>query len=128
MPGYNSVTFIGNLTKDPRLAYLPRDQTPVCDFTIAINEKRKGKVETLFMDVTAWNNQAEACGKFIKKGSMVLVRGRLVKEEWTNRETKQQNSRMKVMAETVQFLDKRQKEEPEEAAEPEAAAEEPTDW
>lgn len=108
MASLNKVMLIGNLTRDPELRYLPSG-TPVADFGIAINRDYTDKEgekhsDTLFVDVAAWQRQAEICEKFLTKGSLVYVEGRLQLDAW---ETPQgeKRSRYRVVAERVQFLD-----------------------
>jgi len=98
---------IGNLTKDPELRYTPSG-TAVADFRMAINREwtdKEGKKqsETCFVDVVAWQRQAEVCDQFLTKGSQVFVEGRLQLDTW---ETPQgeKRSRYRVVAQRVQFL------------------------
>ena len=105
MPDYNRVILVGNLTRDPEL----RDArgTPVCDFDVAINRWWKGRdgethEETTFVPVTAWNRNAENVDKYLRKGSPVLVEGRLDLERWEQDGKNRQ--KLKVTAERVQFL------------------------
>jgi len=101
MTGFNKVIIAGNMTRDPELRYTP-DQKPVIDFTVAINQKRHNRTETLFMDCTAWENTAVSIAEFMKKGSPILVEGRLVREEWMKDDEKKH--RTKVVATGVTFL------------------------
>lgn len=110
MASLNKVMLIGRLTRDPELRYLPSG-TPVADLGIAINRDytdREGekRSDTLFVDVAAWAKQAEICDKFLTKGSLVFIEGRLQLDAW---ETPQgeKRSRLRVVAERVQFLDLR---------------------
>ena len=104
MAGYQRYIAVGNLTRDPELRYTG-DGTPVCDFTIAINEKRKGRTSTLFMPVTIFSKGAESCGKYLTKGQSALAEGRIVNEEWEDKDG-EKRSRMKLLAFTVQFLER----------------------
>lgn len=106
---YNKVILIGNLTRDPELRYLPQG-TAVAKFGIATNRKYgEGKEEVFFGDVTVWSKQAENCSKYLSKGSRVLVEGRLVTEKWESQG--KQQSKTALIAEKVQFLTFKQKEE-----------------
>jgi single-strand DNA-binding protein len=102
MAGYNRVILIGNLTKDPEVRYTPKG-TAVADLRMAVSRKNKDKDEVCFIDVVVWEKQAELCGEYLRKGSQFLVEGRLVLEEWENKE-KQRVSRHRVVAERIQFL------------------------
>ena len=106
MASYNKVILMGNLTKDPEVRYTPSG-TAVGDVRLAVNRKFKGndgqeKDETCFVGVTVWGRQAETCGEYLKKGSPVLVEGRLKLDEWEK--DGQKHSRLGVVGERVQFL------------------------
>ena len=106
MANFNKVILVGNLTKDPEVRYIPSG-TAVGDFSIAINRKYKGsdgaeQEETCFVDITVWGRQAETCGEYLRKGSSVLVEGRLKLDRWEK--DGQKHSRLGVVADRVQFL------------------------
>jgi single-strand DNA-binding protein len=108
MASFNSVILCGHLTRDPELRYTPQG-VPVCDFGLAVNRKytRKSgeKVEEVaFVDVTAWSRQAEIAGEYLSKGRAVLVAGHLTQDRWQDEATGQKRSRLRVVAETLQFL------------------------
>ena len=85
MPSFNRVIVAGNLTRDPELRYTPQG-TAVADVGLAINEKRKKGEdyidETVFIDVTFWDRTAEVVCEYLKKGSAVLVDGKLKFDQW----------------------------------------------
>ena len=97
---------MGNLTRDPELRYTPGGQA-VCDIGIAINRKYtangQDKEEVCFVDIVVWAKQAESCSKYLRKGSSVLVEGRLQYDTWEDKDGKKR-SRLRVTAERVQFL------------------------
>jgi len=108
MPSFNTVVLMGHLTRDPELRYTPQG-VAVCDFGLAVNRKwtRKDgeKVdEVAFIDVTAWNRQAELAAEYLKKGRPVLIAGRLAQDRWEDPATGQKRSKLKVVAERLQFL------------------------
>lgn len=74
----NSVVLIGRLTKDPEMRYTA-GQMAVCNFTIAIDRPAKQGEEkkTDYPRVTVFGKQAENCDRFLKKGRLVGVQGRL---------------------------------------------------
>lgn len=108
--GYlNSVQLIGRLVADPELRYTQKG-APVCDFRIASSRRYKNREtgepqeETLFINVVAWRRQAELANDFLKKGSAVLIEGRLRSRQWeTNAGEKR--SAIEVIARRIQFLD-----------------------
>lgn len=125
MANLNKVFLMGNLTRDPELRYIP-DGTPVCDFGLAVNrfyttaagEKKK---DTAFFDVTVWRRMAEICAEYLKKGRPVLVEGRLDMDTWETKEG-QKRSRIKVVAQNVQFIGGPQPEGKPESITPETTA------
>lgn len=110
MADLNKVFLIGRLTHDPELRYTPNG-TPVADLKLATSRKyatREGETreETLYIVVTVWNRQAENCCQYLRKGRAVHVEGYLKEETWETREG-EKRSKIKVEAERVQFLEKK---------------------
>src|SRR4051794_20484074 len=111
MASVNKVFLIGNLTRDPVLRYTPNGSA-VTDLGVATNrtymtkdgEKRE---EVTFIDVTVWNRQAETCCQYLKKGQPVHVEGSLKMDTWDDKATGEKRSKLKVQADRVQFLDRR---------------------
>ena len=109
MASLNKVLLIGNLTRDPELRYLTGGNSAVCEFGIAINRRfmqasGQEKDETCFLEIVVWGKQAETCSRFLQKGSTVFIEGRLVYDQWTEKDTQKKRSRVRVTAERVQFL------------------------
>lgn len=114
--GYlNTVYLTGRLVADPELRYTQKG-APVCDFRIACSRRFKNREtgewqeETLFINIVAWQRQAEAANDYLKKGSAVLIDGNLRSRQW---ETSQGDKRsaIEVVARRIQFLDLPPKEE-----------------
>jgi single-strand DNA-binding protein len=105
MASLNKVFLMGNLTREPELRYTPSGSA-VCEFGIAVNRRGQDRDETCFVEIIVWEKQAEACGKFIQKGSQVFIEGRLQYDQWVDKEQKKR-SRLRVTAERVQFLERR---------------------
>jgi len=101
----NSILVEGNLTRDPELRTTPGG-TPVCAFALASNrfyrQNDAMEKEVSFFDVEAWNRLAESCGEQLKKGRGVRVVGRLKQDRWNDQEGKQ-HSKVKIVAEHVEF-------------------------
>ena len=81
---------IGNLTRDPELKYTPAG-TAVCNFSIACNERFKTKdgeqqEKVEYVNIVAWRQLAEVCGKWLTKGKQVYVEGRLTTRKWQDRD------------------------------------------
>jgi len=110
--GLNQIALIGNLGKDPELRYTPQG-IAVCDFSLAVNEKKGGEEFTLWFKVTAWRQTAEACSKYLQRGKQVYVTGRLGVSEYEKRDGTQGFS-LEVNATDVHFLSSSQSSEQEE--------------
>jgi single-strand DNA-binding protein len=100
----NTVTVVGNLTREPELRYTPSGQA-VVKFGIAVNRfylNRKGeKVEqTDFFTVNAWRSLAENAAESLNTGTRVLVTGRLQSRTWET-EDGQKRSAVEIEAEEV---------------------------
>ena len=111
MASLNKVLLMGNLTRNPEIRYTPGGSA-VCEFGMAMNRRfmqanGQEKDETCFVDITVWGKQAESSSRFLQKGSSVFVEGRLVYDQWTEKETGNKRSRLRIYAERVQFLDRR---------------------
>lgn len=106
----NRVVLVGRLTKDPELGVLPSGQS-VCDLRLACNGSRRDaeggyRERPNYFDVSAFGVQAEVVSRFLKKGSALAVDGRLEWREWETTE-QQKRQAVKVVAESVQFLERR---------------------
>jgi single-strand DNA-binding protein len=108
MANLNKVMLIGNLTRDPELRYTPKG-TAVADISLAINrvwnnDQGQRQEETIFVDVTLWGRQAELAQQYLNKGRGVYIEGRLQMDTWDDKETGKKRSKLKVVAENLQFL------------------------
>jgi single-strand DNA-binding protein len=109
MASFNKVIIAGNLTRDPELRYTPKG-TAVARITLAVNrnytaEDGTKKEEVSFVDVDVWGRQAEVIGQYMKKGRPLLVEGRLKQDTWEDKNTKQKQSKLKVVLESFSFID-----------------------
>ena len=108
MPGYNKVILIGNLTRDPELRYTPQG-VAIAKIGLAVNrtwktETGETREEVTFIDVDAFRRQAETLAQYLKKGSPLMVEGRLKLDQWDDKQTGQKRSRLGVVLEGFQFL------------------------
>jgi single-strand DNA-binding protein len=108
MANLNKVMLIGNLTRDPELRYTPKG-TAVADIALAINrvwnnEQNQRQEETTFVDITLWGRQAELAQQYLTKGRGAYIEGRLQMDTWDDKQTGQKRSKLKVVAESLQFL------------------------
>jgi single-strand DNA-binding protein len=122
MPALNRVQLIGRLGKDPESKYTPTGKK-VAHFSLAISQRWKTAGETKeyteWVNIEAWGRLGEVCQEYLKKGSLVYLEGRLKTDKVEDKgETKYYT---KVVALSLQFLDKKEKDEPMMTVEEEAA-------
>ncbi len=108
MSSYNRVTLIGNLTRNPELRKTKTGNS-VTELGLALNrvwqnESGQKQEEVTFVDVTLWGRNAENAAQYLQKGRSVLVEGRLQLETWQDKQSGQDRSKLKVVADIIQFL------------------------
>jgi single-strand DNA-binding protein len=108
MASFNKVILMGNLTRDPELRYTPKG-TALAKLGLAVNrrwtsETGETKEEVTFVDVEAWSAQAENIAKYMKKGSPLLIEGRLRLDQWDDKQTGQKRSKLVVVCENSRFV------------------------
>jgi single-strand DNA-binding protein len=83
----NSVQLIGRLTRDPEVRYTSGSQTAVASFTVAIDrpQRQDAEKQTDFPRVTVFGRQAETCEKYLKKGRLVAIQGRIQTGSYQNK-------------------------------------------
>jgi len=97
----NKVFLYGNLARDPEIRHTQSGKQ-VANFAIAVNNRRGGNEETMFIKIEAWNKTAELCDRYLKKGSPVLIEGRLKIDEYETREGEKRRDPV-VVAFNVEF-------------------------
>jgi single-strand DNA-binding protein len=112
MANLNRVFLMGNLTRDIELNHGKNGQ-PVTNIRLAVNrvyttQSGEKKEEVCYVTVVVWGKQAEACHTYLKKGSSIFVEGRLQYRTWEDAQGVKK-SVLEVVADRVQFLDKKKK-------------------
>lgn len=114
---FQTIILAGNLGRDPEMRYTPSGQA-VTSFSVATNRQytnNNGETvkETIWFRVSVWGKMAETCNQYLKKGSKVLVEGRLTADAttggprvWTGQDGSPRAS-FEVSAQTVRFLSTR---------------------
>jgi len=108
VPELNQVLISGRLTRDPELRFTQKAQG-MSTFSVAMNRRYKDaatgewKDDVTFVSVTVWGPAAERCKEKLKKGSPVIIEGRLTASEYTDK-TGQKRKELKVTARRVQQL------------------------
>ena len=96
------------MTRDPELRNTPSGAT-VCGFSVAVNRTYKGmdgqtKDEVSYIDCTAWGKQAETIAQYAKKGTGILVSGRLSQRSWEDKNGGGKRSRVEIVVEDFNFI------------------------
>ncbi len=112
MPNLNKVMLMGNLTRDIELRHTPNTNTAIAQIGLAVNRKWRTpegemKEEVTFVDCEAWGKTAEILSQYLKKGRPVYLEGRLRLDQWQDKESGQNRSKLKVVVESFQFIDAR---------------------
>ncbi|MBI9009596.1 MAG: single-stranded DNA-binding protein [Tenericutes bacterium] len=105
---FNKVVLIGRLTKDPELRYTSTNNLPVCSFTLAVNRPysvQGTERNADFISCTAWRKQAENIHKYVSKGSMVAVEGKIQTRDYMDEKNNVRRYVTEVVCDSVVFLD-----------------------
>lgn len=129
MLGVNCLHLIGTVTRNPEIKYTA-SKTAICEVGLAVNEKFKDKAgnwveKCTFVDVTYFGRWAEVCGEFLAKGTPIYVQGRLVLDEWEDKQSGQKRSKLKVTGEFMRMLGSKGDVKKEEPPPPAPAARQP---
>ena len=118
---FQKIIIVGNLGGDPEMRYTPSGQA-VTNFSVATNRKYTGQDgqrvdETVWFRVSAWGRQAETCNQYLKRGSKVLIEGRLTADRQTGaprvfqRSDGSYGASFEITAQSVQFMSPRGEDE-----------------
>ena len=101
----NTVTLVGNVTRDPEIRYTPSGQT-VATFGLAVNRRWQNRQnneweeQTSFFDVKCWSQMAENVSESVQRGTRVIVSGRLEQRSWET-DSGEKRSKVEVVADEV---------------------------
>ena len=101
----NTVTLVGNATRDPELRYTPSGQT-VATFGLAVNRRwqnrqtQEREEQTSFFDIKCWAQMAENVSESVQRGTRVIVTGRLEQRSWEN-DNGEKRSKIEVVADEI---------------------------
>src|SRR4029079_16473597 len=103
----NKAILIGNLTRDPELRSLPSG-IKVCTFSLATNrvwkDKNGARQESAdYHNVVVFGRQAETVAQYMKKGSSILVEGRMQTRSWDDKTSGEKKYRTEIVADRTQF-------------------------
>ena len=105
----NKVFLIGNLTRDPEMRST-QSGVPVCNFSIAVNRRfrnaQTGQQETDFLNIVAWRQLAELCGRYLTKGRKVAVTGSIQTRTYEAQDGSKR-SKLEVIVDEIEFMTSR---------------------
>lgn len=106
----NKVILMGRLTRDPEVRYPQNEQgTAVARFSIAVDRrfKRDGEPDADFFNCTCFGKQAEFTEKYLRKGTKMLITGRIQNDNYTNKDGQTVYS-VRVMVDELEFAESKQ--------------------
>ncbi len=107
---FNKIVLVGNLTRDIELKYA-QGGSAIANTAIATSRKftvnGEKKEEVCFVDITFFGRSGEVANQYLRKGSKILVEGRLKFDQWVDQASGQKRSKHSVIVETMQMLDSR---------------------
>lgn len=108
MRGFSKAIVAGNVTRDPEMR-TTTSGSQVCSFAIAVNRSFKDSSgnqqdQVSYLDCVAWGKSAEIITQYVKKGSALLVSGRLEQRSWEDKTSGQKRSRTEIIIEDFSFI------------------------
>ncbi len=108
MRGFSKAIVAGNVTRDPELR-TTMGGSQVCSFSIAVNRSYRGndgnqQDQVSFIECIAWGKSGETIAQYVKKGSGLLVSGRLEQRSWDDKTSGQRRSRTEVVVDDFTFI------------------------
>lgn len=107
MSSFNKVILMGNLTRDVELRYT-QSGSAIANVSLAVNrhwvQDGQKKEEVTFVEIVFFAKPAETIAQYCKKGSSLLVEGRLKLDTWEDKQTGQKRSKLMVVGESFQFV------------------------
>ena len=105
--GFSKAIIMGNMTRDPEMRSTPSG-AQVCGFTVAVNRNYRDssgqqQESVSFIDCSAWGKAGEIIAQYARKGSGIMVSGRLDQRSWEDKEG-QKRSRVEIVVEDFNFL------------------------
>lgn len=106
---FNKVVLIGRLTRDPELRHTTNN-IPVCSFSLAVNRPYSSsnqEKDVDFINCTAWRKQAENLSKYVSKGSLIAVEGRIQTRDYMDEKINAKRYVTEVICDSITFLESR---------------------
>lgn len=108
MKGFSKAVVCGNITRDPELR-TTTNGTKVCGFSVAVNRTYRDasgdmKETVSYIECNAWGRMAETISQYMKKGSGIILSGRLNQRSWDDKDTGKKRYATEVVVEDFSFV------------------------
>nr|WP_230402777.1 single-stranded DNA-binding protein [Gloeomargarita lithophora] len=109
----NLVSLVGRAGRDPEIKYFESGSVK-CSLTLAVNRRSKRTDEPDWFDLEIWGKTAEVAGNYVRKGSLIGVKGALKFDYWKDRNTGEERQKLLIRVDQLDLLGGRREENPEE--------------
>ncbi|MCS7030126.1 MAG: single-stranded DNA-binding protein [Gloeomargarita sp. SKYG116] len=109
--GINVVSLVGRVGRDPEIKYFESGSVK-CNFSLAVDRRSKRSEEPDWFELEMWGKTAEVAGNYVRKGSLIGVKGAIKCERWTDRNTGEERQRFLIRVDQLDLLGGRRDETP----------------
>jgi single-strand DNA-binding protein len=107
--GINVVSLVGRAGRDPEMKYFESGSVR-CSLTLAVNRRSKRTDEPDWFDLEIWGKTAEVAGNYVRKGSLIGVKGAIKFDRWTDRNTGEERQKLLIRVDQLELLGGRREE------------------
>jgi len=111
--GINVVSLVGRAGRDPEMKYFESGSVK-CSLTLAVNRRSKRTDEPDWFDLEIWGKTAEVAGNYVRKGSLIGVKGAVKFDHWKDRNTGEERQKLLIRVDQLELLGSRRDENPDE--------------
>jgi single stranded DNA-binding protein (ssb) len=104
--GINVVSLVGRAGRDPEIKYFESGSVK-CNLTLAVNRRSKRTDEPDWFDLELWGKTAEVAGNYVRKGSLIGVKGAIKFDRWIDRNTGEERQKLLIRVEQLELLGSR---------------------
>jgi len=111
--GINVVSLVGRAGRDPEMKYFESGGVK-CSLTLAVNRRSKRTDEPDWFELEIWGKTAEVAGNYVRKGSLIGVKGAVKFDHWKDRNTGEERQKLLIRVDQLELLGSRRDENPDE--------------
>ena len=111
--GINVVSLVGRAGRDPEMKYFESGSVK-CSLTLAVNRRSKRTDEPDWFELEIWGKTAEVAGNYVRKGSLIGVKGAVKFDHWKDRNTGEERQKLLIRVDQLDLLGGRREENPDE--------------